>query len=211
MNNSEQIFNKYAEEYLQKYGNMDLYSETLEIFLKNLDQNSELLELACGPGNLTKKLLSMRPDLNILGLDIAGNMVNLAKVNNPMARFLRMDCRFMSGIDKEFDAVIAGFLLPYLNSDEVRKLFRDVNSLLKVNGMFFLSTMESEEQEERCQTSDSHKHEKLITNDHEKSQGRNKLKMVDCELEGSYSLENYQNRDGLKDLILIARKKDDLN
>jgi len=44
-----------------------------------LNEQAKVLELACGPGNITKCLLSKRPDLEILATDIAPNILELAK------------------------------------------------------------------------------------------------------------------------------------
>ena len=205
-NSAEHIFNKYAKEYLQKYHNVDLYLESLNVFLGDLKQNANVLELACGPGNLTKKMLSLRPDLNILGLDVAGKMIDLAKINNPSASFLRMDCRFMSNIKRKFDAVIAGFLLPYLNPDEVRQLFNDVNGLLKEDGLFYLSFMENGGEAKGFQKSNIDEEDILLTYYYEKEELINKLRRSNFKLETSYTLVNNYNVEGVTDMILIVRK-----
>ena len=41
--------------------------------------NSKIWEIGCGPGNITKYILSKLPDLNIFGIDIAPNRIELAK------------------------------------------------------------------------------------------------------------------------------------
>lgn len=71
-----------------------------------------MLEIGCGPGNITKYLLSPRPDLNILGIDIAPNMIELAKVSNPAARFAVMDTRDIKSLDTNTMLLLVDFVYP---------------------------------------------------------------------------------------------------
>ena len=138
------IFNKYATEYQTKFMDVGLYSGSLNLFCENIKQNALVLELACGPGNITKYLLDKRPDLKILGTDLAPKMLVLAKQNNPTAEFKILDCRNISVFEKKFDAIMCGFCFPYLNKDEALKLIRDASRLLKPNGIIYISTMEDD-------------------------------------------------------------------
>jgi 2-polyprenyl-3-methyl-5-hydroxy-6-metoxy-1,4-benzoquinol methylase len=107
-----------------------------------LPTHSSLLEIACGPGNITGYILKARPCLNILGIDLSPNMISLAKKNNPTARFQLMDCRDINKLGEKYDAAICGFCLPYLSKPQVEKLFRDLSNLLKAEAVLYISTME---------------------------------------------------------------------
>src|SRR5690349_4144717 len=96
---ASQIFNKYASEYQEKFMDVTLYTRALKNFCDLISKdNAKVLDIACGPGNVTKYLLSERPDLNVLGIDLAGNMIALARENNPTASFEVMDCRSISNL-----------------------------------------------------------------------------------------------------------------
>jgi len=124
---------------------MDLYSDTYDLFCDLIDKkNAEIFEIACGPGNITKYLLTIRPDFRILGIDIASKMIDLAKINNPTAKFQLMDCRDIGRLDKKYDAIMCGFCLPYLSREESEKLISDAAGLLRSNGVLYLSTMEDD-------------------------------------------------------------------
>ncbi|HWY10026.1 MAG TPA: class I SAM-dependent methyltransferase [Bacteroidia bacterium] len=139
------IFNKYASEYQNKFMDVNLYSDSLDLFCKKITkQKASVLELACGPGNITKYLLDKRPDLKILGTDLAPRMIKLARQNNPAAEFKILDCRNISVFEKKFDAIICGFCFPYLNKNEALKLISDASELLKPNGVIYISTMEDD-------------------------------------------------------------------
>jgi ubiquinone/menaquinone biosynthesis C-methylase UbiE len=138
------IFNELANKYQDRFMHFDLYNDTFDLFCESIPKpNAEILELACGPGNITKYLLKKRPDFNILGTDLAPNMIELAKGNNPSATFQIMDCREVSAIGKKYDGVMIGFCLPYLDKEETEKLITDTSKILNNEGIVYLSTMEA--------------------------------------------------------------------
>ena len=145
MNNNQNavaIFNKYANLYAGKYMNVSDYSSGLNYFCNQLKPEAKVLEIACGPGNITQFLLNGRPDLNIHGIDLAANMIALAKENNPTANFEQFDCRNIHQIQQRFDAVLIGFCLPYLSFAESKKLLADAAHLLNPGGIIYISTIE---------------------------------------------------------------------
>ena len=89
-----ETWNKMASLYQVKFMDLDLYNDSYDIICKSITKKgASILEIGCGPGNITRYLLSQRPDYNILGIDIAPNMIALAQKNNPTAKFKVMDCR----------------------------------------------------------------------------------------------------------------------
>lgn len=135
------IFNKHAVDYQDKFMDVSMYANSFDAFCTDLPEGATVLELACGPGNITKYLLDKRPDLRILGTDIAPGMLELARINNPTATFELMDCRNIT-FANTFQAIVCGFCLPYLSETETAKLLNDCHRLLEANGMLYLSTME---------------------------------------------------------------------
>jgi 2-polyprenyl-3-methyl-5-hydroxy-6-metoxy-1,4-benzoquinol methylase len=124
---------------------VSLYGSTFDLFCENIiKQNADVLELACGPGNITKYLLNKRPDLKILGTDLAPNMIELAKINNPTAHFEIMDCRAIHTLNKKYDAIMCGFCLPYLSKEEAIQLIMDASKVLSPSGVIYISTMEDD-------------------------------------------------------------------
>ncbi len=132
-------WNKIAEIYQDKFMNLDLYNETYDLLLELLDLNSSVLEIGCGPGNITKYLLSKNTSLKIKGIDIASNMVELAKINNPLAKFDILDGRKIDRLNEKYDAIICGFCIPYLSQSDSIKLIGDCKNLLNDSGILYLS------------------------------------------------------------------------
>ena len=53
--NAVNIFNKLAKHYQDKFMDTSMYHETFDIFCSLIKkQNAGILELACGPGNITQ-------------------------------------------------------------------------------------------------------------------------------------------------------------
>lgn len=141
--NAVAIFDKMATVYQQKYMDVSNYGHSLQFFCEHIiGCNPEILELACGPGNVTKYLLDKRPDLRILATDLSPAMLLLAAQNNPAVQLEKMDCRAMNQLARSFDGIVAGFCLPYLSQEESVQLIEDAASILKPSGLLYLSTME---------------------------------------------------------------------
>ncbi|NWL02686.1 class I SAM-dependent methyltransferase [Flavobacterium collinsii] len=135
-----ETWNKIANLYEEKFMYLSLYNETYDFFSKTLTKEQlNILEIGCGPGNITKYLLSKRSDLKITGIDIAPNMIELAKANNPSANFKLMDTRELDSLSQKFDAIVCGFCLPYLSQQDSHKLMNDAGNILLTNGILYLS------------------------------------------------------------------------
>jgi len=140
-----ETWNKVASLYQDKFMNLDLYNETYDFICNSMvKNNSRLLEIGCGPGNISKYLLNKRPDFDIFGIDVAPNMVKLAIKNNPTANFGVMDIRKINELKSTFDGIICGFCLPYLSQSDSEKLISDSYNLLNENGFIYISFVEGE-------------------------------------------------------------------
>lgn len=130
-------WNKVAKLYQEKFMNLDLYDDTYDTFCEQVNiENSTILEIGCGPGNITKYLLNKRPDFRIEGIDILPNMIELAKANNPTADFKVMDCREIDKLQSKFDGIICGFCFPYLSEFDSSKLVKGCGNLLNDKGVY---------------------------------------------------------------------------
>jgi len=140
-----ETWNKIATLYQDKFMNLDLYNETYDFICNSiLKKNAKLLEIGCGPGNITKYLLTKRPDFQIHGIDIAPNMIALAKKNNPLASFSVMDIRDIDKLKTVYDGIIGGFCLPYLSASDSLKLIADSYNLLTNKGLLYISFVEGD-------------------------------------------------------------------
>jgi len=198
------IFNKLAFEYQKKFMDVSLYSESFDFFCDKLKSEACIIELACGPGNITKYLLNKRADLKVLGTDLAPKMIELAKQNNPSAEFQLLDGRNLLSVNRKFDAVLCGFLFPYLNKQDALQLIADAQYSLKPNGLLYLSTMEDDYTKSGMKKGGSG--DEIFMHFHEaqyliQSLESNKFEILKVERKASESAG-----EKVTDLILIARK-----
>lgn len=202
-----EVFNKYAELYEEKYMDVSRYQHFLNVFLSHIHlESAKILDLACGPGNLSRFILDQRPKIKILGIDISKTMIRLAKNNNPEAEFKVMDCRKIEMLKQKYDGIVIGFCLPYLAEEETKKLIFDSSNLLKFGGVVYISTMISSKVKSGFEGSDAAR-EKLFINYHQSRFLKKELAANNLECMDSFHLENPANKPGVIDLVLIARKK----
>lgn len=200
------IFNKRAKEYQNKFMDVSLYHDSFDIFCNSVQtKNAEVLEIACGPGNISKYLLQKRPDFKILGTDLAPNMIDLAKANNPQAEFQLMDGRDIVKLDKKYDAIMCGFCLPYLSKEEAIKFISDASKILKQKGILYISTMEDDYSKSGFKKGSAG--DEMYLHYHESSYLIHALKENDFSII-EFKQQDFPIQDGKNDtdLIIIARQ-----
>lgn len=198
------VFDLRADQYESKFMDVALYHATLDLFCNAIaKKDPAILELACGPGNITKYLLSKRPDFRLLGTDLSPNMLALARKNNPSATFALQDCREINRMEFEFDGIMCGFGLPYLSKEEAVKLIADAAHLLLPGGILYLSTMEGDYGTSGIQTSNSG--DTLYMHFHEATYLQQALKDNGFSIVDARRIE-YPPEGGLTtDLVILAR------
>lgn len=201
------VFDKNAELYAKKYEDVTKYHKGLDVFSQKLSKiEPYVLELACGPGNLTQYILSSNPDIRLLATDLAPNMLKIAATKNPGAQFQLLDCREIKSLDQEFDGIVCGFVLPYLSGDETQSFFNDSFKVLNSDGLIYLSTMEDDNSKSGWETGSTG--DKVYINYHEGDFLIRALEKAGFELVYEERI-NYipGTAYNTTDLILIASKK----
>jgi SAM-dependent methyltransferase len=93
------------------------YYRELEKFLRwHIPENSRVLEIGCGLGNL---LASVKPSLGV-GIDISDEMVRFARDKYPQFQFYEMDAENLE-LAEVFDYIIISDTLGYL--EDIQRLF----------------------------------------------------------------------------------------
>lgn len=202
------LFNKYAQPYQDKFMDAETYVDTYTAFCKLVQpKEAAILEVACGPGNITRHLLARRPDFKLLGIDLADKMIDLARINNPGAEFRVMDGRNIGELEQQFDGILCGFGLPYLSQEEAHQFIQNASHLLQPGGILYLSTMEDEYSKSGFKGPSSGGEDQLYTYYHEAGfltdlLQENELGLIDLQR------RPYVEADGTTttDLFLLAQK-----
>lgn len=137
---THKTWNDIAQLYEDKFMKLELYNDTYQSFCDLLLRpGASVLEIGCGPGNITRHILDINPKLKVLATDISKNMIDLAKRNNPEIEIQILDCRNLHTINTKFDGIICGFTIPYLSRLDCSKLIFDCSHLLTEEGALYLS------------------------------------------------------------------------
>jgi ubiquinone/menaquinone biosynthesis C-methylase UbiE len=207
-----EVFDKGAEAYQAKFMDLKNYHGTFDFFCESVKkENAEILELGCGPGNITHYLLSKRPDFKITGTDLAPRMLELARMNNPAATFELMDCRDILKPGKNFDGLVFGFCFPYISKEDVLQIVADAKKVLNENGIIYISTMEDDYSKSDFKMPSSGVGPAAYIYYHQADYLTEALEKNDFEILELYRID-YPEQDGSTtiDLIIIARKKENL-
>ena len=137
---TQKTWNKIAQLYEDKFMELNLYDDTYKSFCNLLlKPDADVLEIGCGPGNITQHLLQLKPQLQILATDVSKDMISLAAKNNPGIDTQVLDCRHLDIIAQKFDGIMCGFTIPYLSAADCNKLISDSYNLLSDNGIIYIS------------------------------------------------------------------------
>jgi len=202
-------YNQAAKAYQNKFMQMDLYNDCYDLFCKHIDnREAHLLEVACGPGNVTRYLLNNNPNYKILGIDLAPNMVSLAQKNVPNATFRVMDCLEIDQLNSTFDAIMCAFCLPYLSKEQLTEFLLHSAKVLHTGGMLYLSTMEGKYSNSGFETTSFSGENKVYIYYYSREYLRGILEQYGFGII-DFRTKQYPEPDGsfLTDLIYIARKK----
>jgi len=200
------VFHKLATIYQDKFMDVSLYQDSFDIFCNSIRKVSpEVLELACGPGNITKYLLEKRPDLKITATDLAPNMIALGKANNPNAKFQLLDFREIKSLNKKFDAIMCGFGLPYLSKKEAIEFIADSGKILNAEGIIYISTMEDDNGKSRFQKGSTG--DEIFMNYHQADYLTEALENNDFSIIDLQRKKYLHNEQDTTDLIIIAAKQ----
>lgn len=98
-----------------------------------------VLDLACGPGNLSARLApSVLPGGEVVGVDLAQGMIELARAAAiPNARFEVMDIEELVFDDAAFDVAVCGHGLQF--ASDLGRALREVRRVLKPKASFVAS------------------------------------------------------------------------
>lgn len=129
------IFSRHAEAYDRRLDQAMTRGEAKGrqrvIDLVQARPGMRILDLACGPGNLTRRLAALvAPNGQVVGVDLAPGMLDRARMSAPSnARFELMDIEDLTFDDSSFDAAVCGHglqFVPHLDRalGEARRVLR---------------------------------------------------------------------------------------
>lgn len=206
---SVQRFDQFAAEYAKRFMDLNAYSDSIDRFCDWMgNDHPRILELGCGPGNVTRLLKLRFPESQITAIDLAPHMIEIAREHSPDVDFLVMDVRDVSIIPVKFDAIMCSFCLPFLSRADASKLIADCACHLVKGGVLYVSTMEGNEDRAGYETTSFSGDTEIYFNYHRQ------LDLEEAFVKNSFEinytkLQDYIEPDGstTTDMIFIAVKR----
>lgn len=103
------------------------------VVLEFLPPGALVLDLGCGAGIPTTRRLARR--FRVMGVDVSGRGVELARGNVPGARFVRADMTALDVAPASFDAVTAFYSITHVPREEHAGLLRRIAAWLRPGGL----------------------------------------------------------------------------
>lgn len=201
-------FDEFASAYAERFMNIDSYSKHFEVFCDLIENKQpKILELGCGPGNVTRFLKQRFQDSAITAIDLAPRMIDIAQQMVSGVVFKVMDVRDIKTLDSQFDAIMCSFCLPFLSKSDTHKLISDCSAKLTKNGILYISTMEGDESKAGFESTSFSGDSKVYFNYHKRQDLERYL--LDHGFSIKYNVcQDYYEIDGsiIIDLIVIAKK-----
>ncbi|NER08766.1 MAG: class I SAM-dependent methyltransferase [Okeania sp. SIO3C4] len=126
------------------------YDEMLDVIVRCVPKNSDrILELGCGTGELSLKLLDKYPNAHIVAVDYSPRMLEFAKTKIDAAgytdRWTEVEVDFgewannadLSPIGDGFNACVSSLAIHHLNDSMKLKLFQKIRKSLNSGGCFW--------------------------------------------------------------------------
>lgn len=135
-----------VNEFFEKYQSMRKQEVNANVLIENPIiksmmpslKNKKILDLGCGDGNMSTYFMENGAK-KVVGIDISKNMIEVANKNNkyPNAEYYTLKMENISKLKEKFDIVYSSLAFHYVK--DYNKLLKDINRLLKVNGVLIYS------------------------------------------------------------------------
>ena len=130
-----EVFDQLAEKYQGEHSHNPYQAALIEQISTTLPAGTSVLDLGCGSGVPTAKILT-ESDHRVVGVDIAEGMLRLAREQVPAAEFVRANFAELPADFGRFEAVTAFFSLLMLSKAEIESTLDKIAGWLTPGGYF---------------------------------------------------------------------------
>ncbi|GAK53436.1 hypothetical protein U14_04701 [Candidatus Moduliflexus flocculans] len=198
-------YNKSAGTFADSIAKLKNYHHTYDFLIGGLPEPCDILDLACGPAQISQYIRE-RIAAKIVGVDLSHGMLNIARKAIPDGEFVQH-----SIIDyydeRQYDAVIIGFGIPYLDTEQMERCLANACRLVKREKYLYVSFMQGN-QSRIEKTSFGGSNEFLIFY-HDKETVKNILTNNGMSVAQEFALD-YHEPDGsvTTDVVYIAKRSE---
>jgi ubiquinone/menaquinone biosynthesis C-methylase UbiE len=133
-------YDRLAEIYDRRWSRY--VSDTLNFLIdylqgsRQISGNEHVLDLACGTGELERKLLNVHSDLKIVGVDISEKILDMARLKLPNLEFVKASAIALPFPDHKFDMVVTVSAFHYF--DHLLDTLEEIRRILKPQGRLII-------------------------------------------------------------------------
>lgn len=139
---TEEFYNDLADSYNDIiYRCAPRYEEMQQTMLEYIPSDLEprqILDLGCGTGNLTLRVLEMFPEAQITALDLSEEILGVCRrqCGDDRTTYLQQDFGQLDLPDAGFDLVVSSIAIHHIDDTAKQVLFRNVLASLRPKGIF---------------------------------------------------------------------------
>lgn len=111
--------------------------ESIKKLIALLPPKACIIDIGCGSGRDAK--IFTENEINVLGVDICNNLIEIAKKNAPLGQFQVRDIETCVFPDSHFDGAWSGCTLSHVPKKTIPNVLKSIHSSLKKNGYFYLT------------------------------------------------------------------------
>ncbi len=140
-------YDEIAEEYCGNTllkGDRNFQIRMMDRMLDMLQDNPRIIDLGCGDGRDTSYLDQKGAD--VVGIDLSGKMVEIARDNYPQGTFIQNEMRETIFPDNTFNGVWASASIIHLSRTQFPGLLKEVARILIKDGIFVFSFKEGKKE-----------------------------------------------------------------
>lgn len=130
-------YNQIAKDYVIDHGKDTWDDDYIKFFTDTLSKNARVLDLGCGPGIDSQKLVKY--GLSVDGLDLSDELLAIAKKINPSLTFTQGDMRKLPYRDNKFEGVFAKASLLHIPKKDMPKVINEIKRVLKPSGIVHIA------------------------------------------------------------------------
>lgn len=127
----------YADSFYHELYSKPLDVKLLDLFCERVNPTLPVCELGCGPGEISAYL--KYKGLDMIGVDISGEMIKVTEKLNPAIKFQTGDVFNLDFSDESLSGVLAPFLFVNYELKDIRKGIQEIHRVLSLEGIFYLS------------------------------------------------------------------------
>jgi len=131
---TKQFYDAIAERSFKEWLDNQALMPTLKKFMENLPPDPMVLDLGCGIGGESKRLVNL--GAQVIGVDFSRNSLEYAERYVPEAEFFCVDILKMKFENCYFDGILEAGTLFHFEEDEQNKILRNIMNILKPEGIF---------------------------------------------------------------------------